>query len=234
MEEITQEEHSEETPQIESPDNQAELEQLRTELAQIKEASSKHEKAATRNANRANKLEMQLGDIEELKKGREAQDDQLAMILDRLEELGGETTEAPRRQSHYDELQKKRLEKPSAPTPEFSEVAQFAKFIEDNGLTKDSPIVAKAILGTENAGEAMNNLKKLLDEDTETKITKKAEERAKIIAQQMLKEMGIAKGESGPNAASQNDEAFKRDFATGELNDKASFKRMKEYLEKLE
>jgi hypothetical protein len=217
MEEITQ---KEETPPIQSTDNQAQLEKLLAENRQLQQN-------LTRQANRASKYEKQLGDFSTIAQRLEMSEEREAQIMDMLEEIRGEPAETPRRSSHLDEIRKKR-EVPQ--TESRSDVALFMSYLDQEGLQVKDPIVMESIQGRE-PDEALTYLKQKRGEERETSITKKAQEIAESIAekkvQQVLKEMGIAKAEGSPNAP------LDRDIEVGDFRKNVSSARTpQEVLEK--
>jgi len=218
-EEIIEEtqEQSEVTPPIETTDYKAEVEKL-------KEENLKFQQAATRNANRANKYEKQLETVELLRQKQEDAEIAQAHMMDILEEIRGETTETPRRTSHVEELQKKREQAPKV--QEVPGAVKFARLVEEKGLTMDSPIVAKAIAGTDTADEAIAKLESIMRDETDSKVQKRIEDEVKTRVAQALKDMGVAKSEGSPSGASQNDAAFIQSYSEGKSDDHARAKKI--------
>ena len=225
-EEPTQvEETTEETPQNQTTDNQAEVARLTEELAKKDSDNLKLQQTVTRHANREKKLtdnmETDRAQISELQTSQ-------AQILDYLEELRGDTTtEAPKKTSHVDELKKSREAKPKEEVP--PDVAKFMEYLNQNNLTMKDSTVMEAVQNRE-PDEALTYLIDKKNTDFESKVTERAKKEAAVQVQQILKEMGVAKSEGSPSGTNQDDDTFMREFSEGKSDD---YQRMEKLLKKM-
>ena len=188
MSEETQEttEVAEPTPPIETTDNQAEVERLKSENLKLQQT-------VTRHANRENELRKS---NTEFSNRLDTSEETQAQILDLLDEIRGDTTETPSKTSRVEALRKSRETQPQPQAP--TEVAKFLSYLDTEGLNMKDAIVMESVQGRD-PDEALTYLRNKIKEDTDSKVLKLAEERAKVIAQQTLKEMGVTKPERGPN-----------------------------------
>ena len=205
------------TPPIETTDNQAEVEKLKSDNLKLQQT-------VTRHANRENELKRQ--NTEYLAKFNTFEETQ-AQILDGLDEIRGDTTETPSKTSRVDALRKTRDAQPKAETP--TEVAQFISFLNSEGLNMKDAIVMESVQGRE-PEDALVYLKTKIKSDMESKADKRAEEIAEKKVQKILKDMGVAKSEGSPSGANQSDDAFMQAYSKGETDDHV---RAKKILEKM-
>ena len=211
-------EQSEVTPPIETTDNQAEVEQLRQEKL-------KAEQALTRQGHKLSRYEKQVQDLDLVKQQLEDSEAERKDIIEMLKEMRGDIAESPRI-SHVEELRKRREQSLRKEPAEVPGAVKFTQFVEDKGLTMDSPIVAKAIAGTESAEEAITKLNTILSEETDSKVNKRIADEVKAGVAQALKEMGVTKSEGGPSGSSQSDDDFIKSYSEGKSDDHARAKKI--------
>ena len=128
----------------------------------------------------------------------------VATVMDDLaNRIGGEYEEPkPSRKSYSEQLkERKTQEKPPPAQPTDPEVMKFVKYVDSQGLDYDDSLVQEAVAEDRTPQEALKYLKDKVKNQSQTEIDKRAEDKAKLIVEQKLKEMGItATGPLGPSA----------------------------------
>lgn len=227
-EETQVEETTEPTPPVKVSDNQAEIEKLTSESAKKDAENLKLQQAVTRQSNAREKAEKaRERDREEFATQFASFEDTQAIMMDRLAELSGDTTDTPSKTIAQDELRKKREQAPKPPVD--SEVVKFLSYLDSEGLNMKDSIVMESVQDRD-PDEALVYLKDKRKEDSTSEMIKIAGDMAEKKVQQILKELGVAKPEGSPSAPSQDDDAFMLDYSKGKSDD---HKKAQEILKKM-
>ena len=184
LEEETQVENTEPTPQVEVTDNQS-------EAATLKEENLKLKQTVTRHANKEHELRQR---NEEISLRLDGQEDVNAQILDRLDALASDDNES--KSGHVEELRQKRAQ---APNPANAAKAKFEGYLAAKGLDMNDSFVIEAVKGSDSVEEGIANINKALKDVEDKSISKQVADKVKLETQRILKDMGVAKSEVSPN-----------------------------------
>lgn len=121
---------------------------------------------------------------------QKSMEDANADMMDYLvDHLGEGEAEKPIRQTRRQQLEESRKTKP-APTPLAPNVQRFVSYIHSQGMSEDDPMVEEAVADDRSPEEALKYLKGKVDVQGQTAI----EEKARILAEQILKDKGLTSG----------------------------------------
>jgi len=117
--------------------------------------------------------------------------------------ISGEEDESkPVRKTYSQQLEDKRKEaKPKEETKPDPDVQKFINYIHSQELEYDNPLVQEAVADERTPQEALKYLKDKAKNQTQAEVDKLADEKAKTLLEQKLKDLGYTvSGASGPSA----------------------------------
>jgi len=117
--------------------------------------------------------------------------------------ISGEEDESkPVRKTYSQQLEDKRKEaKPKEETKLDPDVQKFINYIHSQELEYDNPLVQEAVADERTPQEALRYLKDKAKNQTQAEVDKLADEKAKTLLEQKLKDLGYTvSGASGPSA----------------------------------
>ncbi|HUW45613.1 MAG TPA: hypothetical protein VMW50_07425, partial [Dehalococcoidia bacterium] len=117
--------------------------------------------------------------------------------------ISGEEDESkPVRKTYSQQLEDKRKEaKPKEDTKLDPDVQKFINYIHSQELEYDNPLVQEAVADERTPQEALKYLKDKAKGQTQAEVDKLADEKAKTLLEQKLKDLGYTvSGASGPSA----------------------------------
>lgn len=117
--------------------------------------------------------------------------------------ISGEEDESkPVRKTYSQQLEDKRKEaKPKEETKPDPDVQKFINYIHSQELEYDDPLVQEAVADERTPQEALKYLKDKAKGQTQAEVDKLADEKAKTLVEQKLKDLGYTvSGASGPSA----------------------------------
>lgn len=230
VEEVTPEVETE--PVVETPP-EVSIEDLQKQIQERDAKILEQQQTVTKHAERERKLRDQSDVLAAIHKRLDDSEELQATMLDHLEELRGqpvEETPSPPK-SHREQLETRRKERgtvkqQTAIDPDvqtfFSYCDAIDLYIDNDSFEKCDPLVKEALGENRGFKEGLKYLKSKVKENKEGEVSKAAEESAKVLLEQKLKEHGLtASDASGPSVASQNDEAFLRSYSEGKSDDHA-------------
>jgi len=129
-----------------------------------------------------------------------------ATVLDDLaNRMSGEEGAPPVRKSYRQQLDETRKSAPEPKKEVDPETQKFINYLDSHDLVFEDKDVQEAIAEDRTPQEALKYLKGKVDEKGQATIDKRAEEKAKTIVEQTLKEMGLtAPGAGEPSGPSSN------------------------------
>jgi uncharacterized coiled-coil protein SlyX len=125
---------------------------------------------------------------------------------DLVTKVSGEYDETKQtRKSYRQQLDEKRQAKPKEETKIDPDVQKFISYINSQGLDFEDPMVKEAVEDDRTPQEALTYLRDKVKNQSLAEIDKRAEEKAKTLFEQMLKDSGLTTaGVGGPSAPSKN------------------------------
>jgi len=212
-------ETAEAPPEVSIEDIKAQLEEARGQISERDAKLKGLRQSAAKRSEREHKL---TDTLDAMNKRLEMTEEQGAGILDILESQN-EGLETPERQTHKQKLDLQRVERGKAKTetPVDPAVTKFVNYVDEHDLKRDSALVTEAA-EDRSPTEALDYLRDKIKAQDDAKIAKLVEEGVQIQVEQELKKSGLtSKGAGGPNAASQDDDAFMLTFSEGKSDDYA-------------
>jgi len=217
----------EEVQEVAEAPPEVSIDDLRTQLTEkdslIVERDAKIKglrQAAAKHSERERKL---TDSWDTVHKRLDAGEEQRAIMLDMLTAQGSGLEIPTQQQSYKQKLDLERAErgKTKTETPVDPAVNRFLDFVEFMGLDRNDKLVLEAVNeGNSTPQEALTHLRDKIKADEKASADIKADEKAQKLYEQKLKGNGLtSKGAGGPNAASQDDDAFIRDYSDGKSND---------------
>lgn len=178
------------TIQPQSPDLQKEIDR--------KEAEIKRLQGLVKDAQ---KRGVPKEEIDALNKRFDGIEELTATMADRLEEQFGESDVKTTKKTHRQELDEKRQVKPKVEPVADPDVQKFIGYLNSQDLAYDDPLVQEAIAEDRTPQDALKYIKGKVEAKSQVIIDKKAEEIAKNLVEQKLKDLGLtASGAGGPSA----------------------------------